>query len=823
MALAPGTQIGPYEIVAPLGAGGMGEVYRARDSRLDRDVALKTLPRAFSDDPERLERFAREARAAGALQHPGVVMVLDVGAHEGVPFIVSELVEGGTLRQALADGPLSPRRAMDLAIQLAEALAAAHARGIIHRDIKPENVATSRDGRVRLLDFGLAKLMSPDPSTSTDTSAKTIEGALLGTAAYMAPEQARGAPADHRADLFALGCVLHEVLTGVSPFHRVSIAETIAALLKEDAPPLPAPVRAAVPGLDVVLHRCLEKTPEARFSSAADLAVALEALVAAADARSGAPADSVPRIAPLEADFRRLTYRRGYVSMARFTPDGHGVVYAANWEGHGFEVYWVFAGSSESRPLGLKGADLLAVSKQSELAISRGRRYQAAFAFTGMLARVPLGGAAPRELLDGVIEADWGPDGQLAIVRDVDGAFVIEYPIGRVVHRAEGGWVSDLRIAPDGRHMAFSDHPRRGDDAGHVCVADFDGGTRALGGSWVSLRGLTWSPDGSEVWFTATRSGASRGLHAVSLDGRLRTMLTIPGSLFITDTAPNGNVLLVHGTYRLGMRAMAPGATEERDLSWMDWSLMRSVSADGRLIVFDETGEGGGPDSGVYVRGTDGSPAVRLGDGIASALSPDGQTVLGIRGRESATLTWMPVGAGVAREVAIDGHELHFAGYFPDGEHVWFSGNPRGGRAVVFRMPTAGGTPEALSESGAGAPILPTPDGRGYCGLAANGVYQIHSLDGAPPRTIQGLRPNDRPMNWATDGRLFVYTRGPIPVPIDLVDIETGTRESWREIMPADRTGFVAIPNIQIAPDVGAYAYSYAAQLSDLYLVQGLS
>ena len=279
MSIPAGTRFGPYEIVSLVGAGGMGEVYRARDTRLGRDVAIKTLPAAFASDADRLRRFELEAKAASLLSHPNIVTVHDVGTAEGTPYIVSELLDGENLRERLTRGPFAPRRAIEAAATIADALAAAHARGIVHRDLKPENLFLTREGRVKILDFGIAKLTAPETSESPATAATatihTDAGIAIGTLGYMAPEQLRGQIADHRADLFALGAILHEMIAGAPAFRRESRIQTVNAVLEADPPELGDQV---APGIRRIIGRCLEKAPEARFQSARDLAFALTAL-----------------------------------------------------------------------------------------------------------------------------------------------------------------------------------------------------------------------------------------------------------------------------------------------------------------------------------------------------------------------------------------------------------------------------------------------------------------------------------------------------------------------------------------------------------------
>ncbi|HMG32761.1 MAG TPA: protein kinase, partial [Blastocatellia bacterium] len=282
MSLATGTRFGPYEIISPLGAGGMGEVYRARDTRLGREVAVKVLPSSFSDDEQRLHRFEQEACATGALNHPNILAIHDVGKHDGSSYVVSEPLEGETLRERMAGTALPQRKAIEYSLQIARGLAAAHEKGIVHRDLKPDNIFITKDGRVKILDFGLAKLTEPAVGQSkTDLPTRRIDtdpGMVLGTVGYMSPEQVRGRPVDHRADIFSFGAILYEMLTGKRAFHGESAAETMSAILREDPPDLSESNKNVSPALERVVGHCLEKNPEERFHSARDLAFAIEAL-----------------------------------------------------------------------------------------------------------------------------------------------------------------------------------------------------------------------------------------------------------------------------------------------------------------------------------------------------------------------------------------------------------------------------------------------------------------------------------------------------------------------------------------------------------------
>src|SRR4051812_22079966 len=440
-----GTRLGPYAIVAPLGAGGMGEVYRAHDARLGREVAIKVLPASFAADEERLRRFEQEARATGTLNHPNILGVYDLGSHDGAPYVVSELLDGDTLRARIGTSPLPHRKAIDYAAQIARGLSAAHDKGIVHRDLKPDNVFVTRDGRVKILDFGLAKVKQVDAPVEAETALaaggapKTAAGTVLGTVGYMSPEQVRGTAVDPRSDIFSFGVVLYEMLTGRRAFKGDSAVETMNAILKEDpapasdaGPPLP-------PALDRIVLHCLEKNPEERFQSAHDIAFGIESLSGISSPSgvdTAVPARRRRWLRPAAltavalaagaglflagrstatttgATFEPLTFRRGAVSFARFAPDGRTIVYSANWEGGDVELYSTQPGSPESRPLGIK-ADLQAISSKGEMAVLIEHP-----GTDPVLARVPIGGGAPREVLENVTAADWSPDGEsIAVVR----------------------------------------------------------------------------------------------------------------------------------------------------------------------------------------------------------------------------------------------------------------------------------------------------------------------------------------------------------------------------------------------------------------------
>ena len=742
MALNKGTRLGPYEILGLLGAGGMGEVYRARDPRLGREIAVKVLPGSFASDADRLQRFEQEARATGQLNHPNVLAIYDVGLDAGTPYIVSELLEGANLREVLAAGPLPPRRAVELMAQAAQGLAAAHAKGIVHRDLKPENLLVTSDGRLKILDFGLAKLTRAEPAATEETSpvhyAVTEAGEILGTVSYMAPEQVRGRSADYRADLFALGAILFEMLTGEKVFPGDTPADRMSAILHAEPPDLPGAVTDALPGVDAVIGRCLEKRAEARFDSARDLEFALGLLLrGAAPGKRGGPAGGdAAVIAPAEGmQIHRLTFREGEVTGARFAPDGQTVVYSASWEGGAPELYQARVGSPESRPMGIPDAQLLSVSSTGELAILLKPRDAGGFITLGTLARIPLVGGAPRALMDEVADADWSPNGRsLAILRDHEGAWRLEYPAGNPLYQAPA-WISHPRVSPDGKLVAFVDHPTRGDNAGRVAVVDSEGRVRHLTESYGLAWGLSWSPGGDSLWYSAQRTGSSEAVYAVTLDGSVRLVHQATAFVYLADVSRSGGVLLMNIVPRMRIEFRAKGTPEPTELSWLEWSLVRDMTPDGRRILFDETGPGGGQTHSVYMRETDGSPAVRLGDGIAMRFSPDGRWALGTDYSHDRHLVLIPTGVGEEVDLPVGDIQVQWSQWFPDGKSLCLVGHEPGHRLRLYRYDLERKSAQPFTDEGVGRSLCyVSPDGRFVPATGASGSYALYPAEGGDRR-----------------------------------------------------------------------------------------
>jgi dipeptidyl aminopeptidase/acylaminoacyl peptidase len=832
MTLPTGTRLGPYEIVSLLGKGGMGEVYRAKDDRLGRDVAIKVLPPSFASDAERLKRFEQEARAAGQLNHPNVLAIHDIGVADKTPYIVSELLEGESLRELLASGPLPARRAAAYAIEVAKGLSAAHAKGIVHRDLKPENLQVLPGGHVKILDFGIAKL-TRDSGGNADEAAQTLHsltvtGAILGTASYMAPEQIRDQPTDQRTDIFALGAILYEMLAAQKAFPGATPADRMSAILNSEPPDLSRAVTDGFPGLEPIVRRCLGKRPEDRFDSARDLAFTLGLLMesGAGERRPASSADTAGRAARVATDlsFRRLTFREGDITEARFAPDGQTVIYSAAWEGRRQEIFVTRIDSPESHPLGLENAEVLSVGPTGDIAVQLRPRDIGGFITLGMLARLPLGGGVPRELLDGVYMADWGPDGKsLAVIREGEGVARLDYPIGRALFETPG-WVSAPRVSRDGRRVAFLHHPTRGDNGGELMEVDLAGKARQLAGGFETVWGVAWSPDGESVWVSGTRTGGSPAIYSVGLDGADAPIHQSAGYVGVLDASRGGDALLLRMNARMRIEFRAGDAAEATDLSWLDWCLVRGLTPDGRLMLFDETGLGGGPGGSVYMRATDGSPAVRLGDGIATGFSPDGRWVVSANRADPTVMTLLPTGAGENVTLPTGGIRVHYAVWMPDGKSLCLAGNESGKRIRLYRYDLDRHEAVPFTEEGVGRTVADvSPDGRFVIAGGPSAGFALYPVAGGAPRPLEILDQSEKPIGWTADGSaLWILQRGRIPASVFRLDLETGRRELWKEIAPRTRSGVDGLNNICISSDGETYAASFTQVLSELYTVRGL-
>jgi predicted Ser/Thr protein kinase len=823
-----------YRVLGPIGGGGMGVVYDAEDTRLGRRVALKFVPADLARDAQALARLEREARAVSALDHPHICSLFDVGEEDGRPFLVMERLEGRTLRSAIGGRPLPLDRVLEIGAQLADALEAAHRKGIVHRDIKPSNVFLTRRGDAKLLDFGLAKFGEPaggagdqagagEPTRSGEPEALTRPGTAPGTAAYMSPEQARDEEVDARTDLFSLGAVLLEMATG-RPFDRGATSRTAG---------LP-------PALGAILGKALEEDRTLRYQTAADLEVDLRRARREAERAADAPptlpgrrvpwrpavaagglvlsalagawlARSLAEAAPPR--FTQLTFRRGVVTSARFSPDGHTVVYSALWDGQPPEVFSRRLDSPASVSLGLPPATLLSVSSRSELAVLVAPPRERGVLWAGTLARVPLSGGPLRPVLEDVVDADWSADGRdLAAIRWHDGQFQLEFPLGSVLLRPCPA--TRLRASPRGGEVALL-------EPGGVLLIGRDGHRRRLAIPPAHQR-LAWWPDGGSLLVDAADSDLRRTLRRVGSSGRVTEICALAGTLVVHDVFRDGRVLVHHGFERWSVRARAPGEAEEHDASVYANSQVQGLSADGSQILLWDGGEG--PPGSALLFPTRGGPPVRLGEGHPVGLSPDAAFfLLQTADASGARLVLAPTGPGPARTVPSG--EIRISGPFSiDGRGVGFHGAEPGRPPRSFFAQMSAGGPRAVTPEGVLAipGRLPTGD---FLARSDDGTLSLHPPAGGEARGLTWKLPSDpflETVGVIGDGRFLVVREGSVPARLDRLEIASGRRTPWKTLHPPDMTGAGHVWTILLTPDGEGYAYTHGLFLQDLFLVEGL-
>ncbi len=880
MTLEPNTTVSHYKIISSIGKGGMGEVYKAKDLGLDREVAIKILPPEFAGEKDRLLRFEQEAKATSALNHPNILTVYEFGLHEDSPFIVAELLEGEELRDRLDEGSLSFRDTLNYARQIISGLAAAHEKGVIHRDLKPENIFITNDNRIKILDFGLAKIREPlvDVHGSEDATKKAIteKGAVMGTAGYMSPEQVRGEAIDHRSDIFSFGVLLFEMLTGKRLFEGNSLVETMHAILKEDVPETFGEDGPTIPpAVDSIMRRCLEKKRERRFHSAHDLGFALEALSTSTSSSGSGNASVLAGLPDNEGPSRRwrypaiaaailllttagvvlwffgskwltsdsdsietkvsyqpLTFEKGFVFAARFAPDGKTVVYSADWEGQPRQLYVTSVDSPEYRPLGFPGADLLGISPSGELAVLTDSQVLLGNAYyrTGTLAKASLTGGASRPELENVQFADFGPNDAMAVARIENGRSAVEFPVGSpVTEKTDVSTTSKYstpRVSRSGDHLAFFDTT----NVTGVFVTILDGAKKPIAKSRIyrDWWGVAWkSPN--EVWFAAAEA-AGREVAIFGLDtvGKERTIIRLPGSITLHDISPNGDVLISLDRNNSAIE-MIDGANLPKDRSWRELSRLGGVSSNDTVLI-NELGYSGGTSGSVHIWKPDDTQSVKIADGIGLALTPDaGKALVSLEGPEP-TVSIVPTGVGKPQKLKLDSFtRITWGSWLPDGRILIQAKRTESADPQIIILTADGQDPTPLFPAGIAVPEFRgrtgfsgiSPDGTRMVAADATGKPVLCMIGTGKCEPIRGMDDNESPAGWSPDGsNLLVYQKKPGEIEIHKLDPRSGNRSLWKKVSPS-RSSTTGIYSLFVSAK-GTIVYGYQEETSKLYLVRGL-
>jgi len=864
MNISPGARIGPYEIVAPLGRGGMGEVWRARDPRLGREVALKFLPADFADDPERHARFEREAKLLASLNHPNIAVLYGLEHVDGQHALAMELVEGEGLDERIGRGPAPAEEALPVALQIAEALEAAHEKGIVHRDLKPANVRIRRDGAVKVLDFGLAKTWEEQAGESdlahspTITAHHTRAGVILGTAAYMSPEQARGKAVDKRTDIWAFGVVVFEMLTGRKAFEGETVTDTLAAVLTREVdwsrlPPSTPPV------LRALLRRCLARSTKDRMHDIADTRIVLAELErgggeeggdGAAVASGSTPVSAARRLAvaaalllgallggvgarllpaagPRHPTFRLMTSESGFIHSGRFAPDGTTIVYGEARGGEPVSLHSTRSDAMVSRALDLPSADVVGIAADGRMALILDRHHVGSWLRMGTLAESNIAGGAARSLLEGIYDADIAGDGSaFAIVRYAGPQQQLEYPIGTVLYRTSG-WISSPRIARDRSRIAFADHPIPGDDQGYVAVAEAGGKVKRLSEALNFLHGVAWSADGREVFASFGAANQGSFIDAFSLSGSSRRVLDEVALVRLHDVAPNGELLVTSDYFPVAAEGRLAGGVKSGDFATWTGDTIDGISDDGTVFAGTTGGFLSAGEYRTFYRRVDSPSAVALGEGTASGITPDGRWVFVTTvSRDRSRLRAVPTGAGEARTFDLRGVEPSVGGLdhvtcSSDGHRVAFAGVAGAGlpRGYVFDL-DGGGPPRAVTPEGVQSVVL-SPNGRALAAVGADGIVSCYDAGDGSRRAVPGAVAGEIPVAWASsDDAIFVWNRT-FPARVQRLELATGRRETAFEWRTSDPSG-VLYGLMTATPDVRYFLVRYRRGLSSLAVVDGV-
>jgi serine/threonine protein kinase len=856
MALTPGSRIGAFEIVASLGSGGMGEVYRGRDSRLNRDVAIKILPPEFSSSPDRLRRFEQEAQAASALNHPNIITIYEIGSVDSTSYIAMECIDGKTLRELLSSGPIPLRRTLQIATQIADGLAKAHEAGIVHRDLKPENVMITRDGYVKILDFGLSKLSVPATKEKVSvlpTAVGTDVGTVLGTVGYMSPEQARGAEIDFRSDQFSFGAVLYEMVTGKRAFHRKTSVETLAAIINQEPEPIQSSIAPVAAPVRWIIEGCLQKEPQDRYASTRDLARDLQNIRdhfsditvstdAAVETRATIPGRKkihkiwdiaaviliVALIAALlyprhaakpeqhtRVSSHRLSYRRGNIDSARFSPDGQTIVYSARWEGQPSDLFITRPDAIESRSLGIPNADVWSISLSGEMLLGLKKTVD-----TFVLAQAPLSGGTPREIVENARSAAWAPDGsRMAIARVQDNKTVLEYPAGHKIFETTED-LSSLRFSPEGKYLTVSMHNFGGAN-GKILILDTTGKIIATSGD-VFPTGLAWAPASPEVWFTTFSDDAGGAIELRSLDllGHMKYLQPFPSAVLF-DRSKDSRLLFKIEDFRGIASAIRKSQVRETNLTWLDQSEVADISSDNKNILIHERGEGSESPSGtIYMVHSDGTSGLRLAGGNPAEFSPDGKYVLAqVAGRQ---ILLVPVGVGSPRTLKTFGNDEHIeaSGFFPDGK-ILIERLSQPQEMMIFN-PVDGKSVKLSDRYFAFRRKKISPDGKLILVFNPDLQSYVFSITDQKAEPIKGLEAGEEPIRWTRDSASIFVSNSSLPAKVFKIELASGKRELFWEINPIDPAGVRAVRSVVISDDEQLIAYSYERRLSTLYTITGL-
>jgi DNA-binding winged helix-turn-helix (wHTH) protein/Tol biopolymer transport system component len=521
---------------------------------------------------------------------------------------------------------------------------------------------------------------------------------------------------------------------------------------------------------------------------------------------------------PAQAVFHQVTFRRVTIRSARFGPDGESAIYEASTGPRDRELYLVNTVSPESRPLGFAGAMLVSVSRSGELALMTVDRASG----SRNLVRVPINGGAPLPLDRGIWSADWSADGsKMAVIRYGVHYTTLEYPRGKTIFRSAGS-LTDVRVSPTGKEVALIEHPMRADDGGNITLIDEKGVSRTLSAGWASADGLAWGPSGREVWFTAAHSGVIRSLYAVSLSGKLRLVASYPGTLTLFDISRSGRVLVSREQLRMMMAGTVNGDSEQKDFSWFDFSHVIDISADGRVILFDETGEGGGPHHSTYIRHTDASSAVRVGDGYGMAISPDGNWAVTMTAGDQNNLNLVPLTPGQPRILSGHGLRYDWVRFFPGGKRLLAGGSLAGGSMHLFTQALDGGGPEPVNTDVYLVHPAISQDGSQIAGVDQERRLVVLPVAGGQPKVI-ATDFSPMVLRWGRQGKSLLAQLNSDSAKLFRVDLETGRYKPWKEIAPFEAAGISAISPGALSDDEQTFVYSFERDLSELFVVDGWS